>query len=186
MMGAAFYHLYYVLATERGKQFLRDIMFRLKDLYDLLHMVRYYVGVTRTRPRFDRFNYIEKSEYWALVWGTIIMSATGIVMWAEGFFINRTSLLFFNINETIHYMEAWLAFLAIVVWHFYYVIFNPDVYPMNLTWLTGKITEEEMEKEHPLELERLREGSGDGAAGTTELEVHRHDDEDGHGEVVVD
>jgi hypothetical protein len=50
-----------------------------------------------------------------------------------------------------------LAFLAIVVWHFYFIIFNPDVYPMNLAWWKGTISEEEMAEEHPLEYERIKE-----------------------------
>ena len=53
-----------------------------------------------------------------------------------------------------------LATLAIIVWHFYFVIFNPEVYPMNLSWLTGMMSEEEMEAEHPLELERLKKEEG--------------------------
>ncbi|MCB0270861.1 MAG: cytochrome B, partial [Calditrichaeota bacterium] len=71
------------------------------------------------------------------------------------------SKLFIDVCEVIHYYEAWLAFLAIVVWHIYYVIFNPDVYPMNFTWLTGKISEEEMEKEHALELERIKKAEAE-------------------------
>ena len=62
-----------------------------------------------------------------------------------------------DIARTVHYYEAWLAFLAIVVWHFYFIIFNPDVYPMNLAWWKGTISEEEMAEEHPLEYERIKE-----------------------------
>ncbi|NWF90262.1 MAG: hypothetical protein HXY50_12485, partial [Ignavibacteriaceae bacterium] len=43
------------------------------------------------------------------------------------------------------------------VWHFYFIIFNPDVYPMNTAWLTGTISEEEMSHEHPKELNRIKE-----------------------------
>ena len=50
-----------------------------------------------------------------------------------------------------------IDFLAIVVWHFYFVIFNPDIYPMSLAWFKGTITEEEMAEEHPLELKRIKE-----------------------------
>lgn len=62
-----------------------------------------------------------------------------------------------DIARTVHYYEAWLAFLAIVVWHFYFVIFNPDVYPMSLAWWKGTITEEEMAEEHALELEKIKQ-----------------------------
>lgn len=156
MVADSFYHVYYVAFTKRGRRFISDIMFRKSDFREMVQMLRFNLGRTSQRPRFDRFNYIEKSEYWALIWGTIVMSVTGVVLWFENTFMAEYSKLFVDVNETIHYYEAWLAFLAIVVWHFYYVIFNPDVYPMNFTWLTGKVTEREMEHEHPVELERLR------------------------------
>ncbi|HET7453447.1 MAG TPA: cytochrome b/b6 domain-containing protein, partial [Thermoanaerobaculia bacterium] len=110
----------------------------------------------KERPRFGRFSYAEKTEYWALVWGTIVMTATGIVMWFDNTFIGLLTKLGYDVSRTIHFYEAWLATLAIIVWHLYFVIFNPDEYPMNLAWLTGVLSEREMTEEHPLELERLR------------------------------
>jgi cytochrome b subunit of formate dehydrogenase len=115
------------------------------------------LGLSKEKPKLDRFSYIEKAEYWALIWGTIIMSATGFIMWFDNTFIGLFTLLGWEIARTIHYYEAWLATLAIIVWHFYFVIFNPDIYPMNTSWITGKMTEEEMAEEHPVELERLKE-----------------------------
>jgi hypothetical protein len=64
----------------------------------------------------------------------------------------------------VHFYEAVLATLAILVWHLYFVIFNPDVYPMNLAWFTGRISEAEMEEEHPLELEEIRRSTLEEAA----------------------
>lgn len=157
MISVSCYHLYYLLFTVRGRQFVRDIFLRGRDAKEMLHALKYNLGMAASKPRFARFNYVEKIEYWALVWGTVIMTVTGLVLWFENQFMGRFSKLFVDVGETIHYYEAWLAFLAIIVWHFYYVIFNPDVYPMNFTWLTGKLTEEEMEREHPRELEKLRE-----------------------------
>ncbi len=155
MVADALYHLYYVIFTARGRQFIKDIRFRGQDFRDMVQLLKYNLGKTKTRPKFGRFNYIEKSEYWALIWGTIVMTVTGVALWFESEFIGMFSLLFVEVCEIIHYYEAWLAFLAIVVWHFYYVIFNPDVYPMNFSWLTGTLTEEEMAKDHPLELEKM-------------------------------
>ncbi len=150
------YHLYYIIFTERGRQFIKDIMFRIQDLRDMVQVLKYNLGISKTKPKFGRFNYIEKSEYWALIWGTVVMTVTGVVLWFENHFMGWFSKTFVDVCNTIHYFEAWLAFLAIIVWHIYYVIFNPDVYPMNFAWLTGYLTEEEMEKEHPLELERIK------------------------------
>ena len=79
------------------------------------------------------------------------MAGTGFVLWFE----NQFAKIVFDVSETIHLYEAWLAFLAIIVWHLYYVIFNPDVYPLNMTWWTGTVSEADMEHEHPRELERL-------------------------------
>jgi len=159
MVADSLYHLYYLSFTIRGRQILKDMLMRKSDFTDMVQMVRYNLGLSSQRPRFARFNYIEKSEYWALMWGTIVMTLTGVVLWFENHFMSEYSKLFVDVNETIHYYEAWLAFLAIVVWHFYYVIFNPDVYPMNFTFLTGKMTAREMAHEHPLELERLERES---------------------------
>jgi len=67
----------------------------------------------------------------------------------------------------VHFYEAVLATLAILVWHLYFVIFNPDVYPMNMAWFTGTISEVEMEEEHPLELEELKRREQEDRGGST-------------------
>ncbi len=157
MVADTIYHLYYVIFVQRGRQFIRDIWFSRNDLGDMIGMLKYNLGRTQERPRFDRFNYIEKAEYWALVWGTAVMTITGFILWFNNQFMGWFSKLFVDVAETVHYWEAWLAFLAILIWHVYYVVFNPDVYPMNFAWITGKLTRHEMEHEHPLELERIDE-----------------------------
>ena len=110
-------------------------------------MLRYNLGLLPEKPRFDRFSYIEKAEYWALIWG-IVMGGTGMILWFDN--TSWLSLkLGFDIAQSVHYYEAWLATLAIIVWHFYFVIFNPGVYPMNLAWLTGQVSEREMTRTIP-------------------------------------
>jgi cytochrome b subunit of formate dehydrogenase len=157
MIGVSLYHAYYLAFNERGRRLVRDLMPKLQDMRDVWLLQLYNLGISKKRPRFGRFGYIEKAEYWALVWGVVIMGATGIILWFDNFFMNRLTKLGWDVARTVHFYEAVLATLAIVVWHFYYVIFNPSVYPMSTAWLTGKITEEEMADEHPLELERIRE-----------------------------
>jgi cytochrome b subunit of formate dehydrogenase len=156
MIGTSLYHIYYILFTARGKQLIRDLLPKRQDFIDAVGIAKFNLGLSKEKPKLDRFSYIEKAEYWALIWGTIIMSATGFVMWFDNTFIGLFTLLGWEIARTIHYYEAWLATLAIVVWHFYFVIFNPDIYPMNTSWITGELTEEEMAEEHPAELERIK------------------------------
>ena len=156
MVLVSLYHGYYLFFVPRGKQLLRDLLPSLQDLRDAVAMIRYNLNLSSVRPRFDRFSYIEKSEYWALVWGTIVMGTTGTILWFDNTFIGLLSKLGWDVARTVHYYEAWLAMLAIIVWHIYFVIFNPDVYPMNLAWWKGTLTEREMLDEHPVELDRLK------------------------------
>ena len=156
MIAASVYHLWYILFTKQGRKLVIDLLPRLSDATDAIKVLKYNLGFSTVKPKFDRFSYIEKSEYWALVWGNIVMGVTGFIMWFDNFFMNLYGKLGYDVARTVHYYEAWLAFLAIVVWHIYFVIFNPDVYPMNVAWLKGTITEEEMEDEHALELEKIK------------------------------
>lgn len=158
LVATSLYHLYYVLFVPRGKQLIRDLLPKIQDARDVAAVAWHNLGISKTKPKFDRFSYVEKAEYWALAWGVIVMAGTGVVMWFDNFFMGAITKLGWDISRTIHYYEAWLATLAIVVWHIYHVIFNPNAYPMNLAWWKGTLTEEEMEEEHPLELEQLRAG----------------------------
>ena len=153
---AGVYHVYYILFVPRGKQLVRDLVPKLQDVHDAIAVAKYNLGISKVRPQFDRFSYVEKSEYWALVWGTIVMAATGFILWFDNRFLGLIGKLWWDVAGTVHYYEAWLATLSIVIWHFYFVIFNPDVYPINLAFLKGTITEEEMHDEHPLELNRIK------------------------------
>lgn len=164
MVTVSLYHIYYIFFTRRGRQLIKDLLPRYQDIRDAIDVAKFNLGFSKTKPKLDRFSYIEKAEYWALIWGTIVMTATGVIMWFDNTFMGIFTKLGYDISRTVHYYEAWLAFLAIVVWHFYFIIFNPDAYPMNLAWWKGTITEEEMAEEHPLELERIKaKGKSDSA-----------------------
>jgi cytochrome b subunit of formate dehydrogenase len=156
MILACLWHLAY-LPTRRGRSLLLDMLPRIDDGKEVLQNIGYLLGLRADPPRFDRFSYIEKGEYWALIWGSVVMAVTGFALWFETGTLRWLPLWALDVATLVHYYEAWLATLAILVWHFYFVIFNPDVYPMNWTWLTGKISDEMLRHEHPREYERLRE-----------------------------
>ncbi len=157
MLATGLYNLYFMSCTRRGRQVLKDILPRLKDGFDIRENLGYYLGFSSKRPAFARFNYAEKAEYWALVWGYIIMGATGLMAWFQvevSHWLPRWSV---DVALTIHFYEAVLATLAIVVWHFYQVIFDPDVYPLNWAFWDGKMSEELYHEEHPLDALRQME-----------------------------
>jgi len=150
------YHAAWVTITKRGRGYVLAMIPRLQDGYDLLQFFAYNLGLSSQRPKADRFSYVEKMEYLAMMWGTVVMVLTGAILWFEEFVLKFLPLWAIDVAHIIHLMEAILATLAIIIWHFYSVLFNPDVAPMATHWLTGRLTEEEMEHEHPRELERIK------------------------------
>lgn len=145
------YHIWYLLAKREGRQMLKDMLPVTKDVKDLADNARYLGGLSKEKAKIGRFGYAEKMEYWAVIWGTIIMGVTGLMIW---FKIDVTRFMprwAVDVATTIHYYEAILACLAIIVWHFYHVIFDPDVFPINWACLTGKVSKHWHEDEHPLD-----------------------------------
>jgi cytochrome b subunit of formate dehydrogenase len=159
---AGIYHLFYLAATREGRRLVRDLAPRPKDAFDAWGTMRYYLGLGSARPQFGRFNYAEKAEYWALVWGTALMGVTGIMLWAKVWVGNLLARWWIDVATAVHFYEAILATLAILVWHFYQVFFDPDVYPMNWAWWDGKMPVEHYRHEHGLDTEALAETAGQG------------------------
>lgn len=126
-----------------------------KDARDWWETSKYYFGIAQALPAYDRFNFREKFDYFAVFWGLPVMMLSGLVLWFPVFFGNRLPDLAIPIAYIAHSDEAVLAISAIVVWHFYNVHYNPDKFPMSWVWLTGRISESDLKHEHPLEYERL-------------------------------
>lgn len=149
LIGVGLYHLMYLALTRNGRWNFMQLLPGPKDLRDLFIQIQYYLGKSEKHARFGRFSYIEKFDYWAVYWGMVVMVGSGIILWFETNF----PLTFYHIAREAHSDEALLATLAIIIWHFYNVHLNPDKFPMNRVWLNGRLTKEEMIKEHPLEYE---------------------------------
>jgi cytochrome b subunit of formate dehydrogenase len=139
------------LSSHRGRQFMRDIFPSKHDFAQFFQMTSYNLGIRKEAPKFARFSYVEKAEYWALVWGTAIMAITGFFLWFENVAVKWFPKGFLDVMLVIHYYEAWLATLAILIWHMYSTVFSPSVYPMNPSWYTGKMPAEMYRHEHPLD-----------------------------------
>ena len=156
MIAVGIFHVWYVAFTAEGRKGMIDLLPRRKDITDLVQAVRYYALGGATKPKFARFNYGEKAEYWAVIWGTLVMAVTGTMIWFKiATFLPKWII---DVALAIHYYEAILATLAIVVWHFYNVIFDPDVYPLNWAVADGRVSEEYYREEHELEYERMISG----------------------------
>lgn len=150
-----FYHTLYTIFHREGRRDFILLLPKFKDVQDVLQNIKYFLGLSNEKPRFGRFSYIEKFDYWAVYWGCVIMIGSGALMWFQEISLKFLPKFILDAAKEAHSDEALLATLAIVIWHFYNVHFNPDKFPGSLTWFHGKITKEEMIEHHPLEYEEI-------------------------------
>jgi formate dehydrogenase gamma subunit len=150
------YHVLYLALSKEGRLWVKDMFPKFKDVKDLIANFAYYLGVKNEKPKIARFGYPEKAEYWAVVWGTIIMGLTGLMIWFKIGVVGFLPRWWIDIALAVHFYEAVLATLAIIVWHFYQVIFDPDVYPINFAFIDGRVSEESYKEEHELAYEQLK------------------------------
>jgi cytochrome b subunit of formate dehydrogenase len=157
LIGVSLYHILDLMLSRDGRKLFRDLIPSLDDVRGAWENLLYYLGFISRKPAFARFNYAEKAEYWALVWGMIVMAGTGLMLWAKVLVGNHLPRWWLDVATAIHFYEAVLATLAIVVWHFYQVFFDPDVYPMNWAWWDGKMPLHHYREEHALDTAVLEE-----------------------------
>jgi cytochrome b subunit of formate dehydrogenase len=128
-----------------------------QDLADAMTTLRYYAGIHDRQARFDRFDYKQKFEYWGMLLGSVIVVGTGLVLlypievtrWLPGTIV--------PVAVVAHSSEGLLAFLTIITWHIFNAALTPEVFPLDTSIFTGRISEERMRHEHPLEYERRQE-----------------------------
>jgi cytochrome b subunit of formate dehydrogenase len=126
----------------------------VRDLRDVIQWVGFNLGLTRSHPHLPRYNFGEKAEYLAVVWGTVVMIITGFMMWNP---ITTSSVLPGEVipaARVAHGSEALLAVLSILIWHMY----NVHVRRFNRSMFTGKLSREAMVEEHAEELEAIEKG----------------------------
>jgi len=148
LMAVAATHVVSLISSGRLRRHWKQLWPRRSDVPEAVLNFSYNLGLTRQRPYLSSHGYIEKAEYWAVAWGTVIMGLTGVMLWANNLTLHFLPKAALDFATTVHFYEAVLASLAIVVWHFYSVIFDPDVYPLETAFLTGvSVKEHEPEAE---------------------------------------
>jgi cytochrome b subunit of formate dehydrogenase len=132
----------------------RSLVPQPSDLIQLLQHFRWFVGLG-PRPRFDRYSYWEKFDYWAVFWGMGIIGTSGLMLWFPAFFARFLPGWIFNIALVVHGEEALMAMVFIFTVHFFNGHLRPDKFPMDLVIFTGRVSIEELKHERPAEYERL-------------------------------
>jgi formate dehydrogenase subunit gamma len=172
------WHFAYTVSTRRGRDNFRELIPRGKDALDALALFGYNVGLSgwlyrkgvlrrffdrhpfwkfEKPPDYGRYNFIEKLEYLAVAWGSLVMIFSGFFMWNVELSLRLFPLWLHDIFVIAHGYEAMLAFLAVIIWHMYNVHLNPEVFPMSRIWLDGKITGHQLKALHALEYRKILE-----------------------------
>jgi formate dehydrogenase gamma subunit len=155
LIASTLYHIIHLTFSRRDRLFLKAMLPRMKDLTELVQVFSYNLGLTKAEPRFAKFNYAEKVEYWAFMWGTVVMTASGFLLWFNNFTLRHFPKWVSDAATAVHYYEALLATFSILLWHFYMVIFDPVVYPMDTSWLTGSVSADHYRHSRPEYLRAL-------------------------------
>jgi len=147
-----FAYMGYLLFVKKAKA---TMIPGIKDVTDAIGGMAHNLGLKKDAPKMGRYNFAEKAEYLAVVWGLVLMGFTGLMLWNPIFTTKLLPGQFIPAAKVAHGMEAVLAVLAIILWHFYHV----HIKRWNMSMISGKLTHEEMEEEHGLELEEIEAGA---------------------------
>jgi cytochrome b subunit of formate dehydrogenase len=156
LMAQLVYHAFYMLFSREGKRELQDLWLTLRDFEDFLQAMRFNLGMSGAYPRFGKYGYKEKFQYWGATIGVFLISVTGVILWAETFSMMLLPKFVLDLTLIIHGYQGLLIFIILLFWHLYIVHLHPSVFPMNPAWLTGKVDAEWLRAEHPAEYEKLK------------------------------
>ena len=136
-MAVAAMHVISLLTSQKLRHHWRELWPKRRDITEAVGALGYNLGLRPDQPQVSEHSYVEKVEYWAVVWGAAVMMVSGVILWATDSALEWLPKSVLDVATSVHFYEAVLATLAILVWHFYSVIFDPDVYPLDTAALTG-------------------------------------------------
>lgn len=154
-IGEALYHLGVVISGSLRGELRPSMVPSRKDVRDAMAMLRYCLGAAREQPQFDRFEYRQKFEYWAFLFGAATMIVTGLALWFPTVSTGPLPGQIVPASREAHGDSATFLVLAIVGWHLYSVLLSPAHFPGDLSIFTGRISARRMLQEHPLEYARI-------------------------------
>ena len=128
---------------------------RKRDWQDMKGQFKWFFG-KGDAPRFDRWAYWEKFDYWAVYWGAFVIGLSGLILWFSPFFSQFLPGWVFNLSTLAHGLEAFLAVMTLFVVHFFNNHFRPSKFPLDTVMFIGSWDLEEFKEERPEEYERLK------------------------------
>jgi cytochrome b subunit of formate dehydrogenase len=163
---AALYHLTFLVHHILVMRRPLPLLLTFRDFGDALHVLRHDMGFSEKRPRFGRYDFGQKFEYWGMVFGGSVMILSGLMLMYPVWVTRLLPGQFIPAAKAAHGYEGLMALLIILVWHMFSAHFGPGKFPADTSIFTGKISLERMREEHPLEYEALiEEAAGEDAEG---------------------
>ena len=130
LLAALGYHVVHLVVDKRARQMISHMAPQIHDLRDLQDVLSYNLGFSSVRPMLGEFTYVQKIEYLAFMWGTVVMAVSGLTLWFNTLTLRYLPKWVLDAATAIHFYEAILATFAILIWHMYTVVFDPEVYPL--------------------------------------------------------
>ena len=144
-------HVISLVTSAKLRRHWRELWPVRRDITEGVFTFGYNMGLIHDKPETSEHSYVEKAEYWAVVWGAAVMILSGVILWATNYTLAWMPKIVLDVATSVHFYEAVLATLAILVWHFYSVIFDPDVYPLDSAAVTGFSTRPRHSEPEPTE-----------------------------------
>jgi cytochrome b subunit of formate dehydrogenase len=153
------YHQFYLINLARKRDLRLTMLPSPKDVVDLVRNIGYFLGITKERPSFGKFTYLQKFDYWAVYWGMVIIGASGFFLTfpvtVSSLFPSWSLSWIWDALFIMHSDEALLAIVFILIFHFYNEHLRSEVFPMSWTWITGKMSIDELKHRHAAEYDHL-------------------------------
>ena len=162
-------HLAIAIAMVATRRWKATMLLTRQDFRDTLQNLRFYFGWAEQPPKFGRYDYRQKYEYWGLIFGSLVMVFSGFALFFPVLVSRLLPAELIPAAKALHSNEAMLALAIILVWHLYGAHLNPDVFPADTSVFTGKISRQRLHHEHPLEYEELF-GADEAAAASDPAE----------------
>jgi len=156
MIATCVYHLAYLIynVVVQKKKFT-DMIPTKRDVILFFDEIAYFVGLRKEKPRYGRYNWREKFDYFAMFWGIPVMALSGLVMMFPVFATKYLPGWVVPVALIAHSDEAMLALTWIVIVHIFFNHFSPGTFPMNTSIFTGKLSRGRYMTEHPVEYEKI-------------------------------
>ncbi len=162
LIGVFIAHIFHLVRTKKEKKRSwlgmltgpDTMMFTLRDVREVWQSFRWFLGKGE-RPRYGRFTYWEKFDYFAVFWGVMVIGSSGLILWFPELMTHFLPGWSINVATIIHSDEALLAVAFIFTIHFFNTHFRPDKFPMDPVIFTGRVPVDELKYDKPDEYQAL-------------------------------